>query len=34
LSSTGNLKNIQKIHKLMGAEVVKVVQTSRELAKS
>ena len=34
LSSTGNLKNIQKIHKLMGAEVVKVVQTSRGLAKS
>tara|TARA_E500000331_G_scaffold298332_1_gene298095 strand:- start:5064 stop:6155 length:1092 start_codon:yes stop_codon:yes gene_type:complete len=34
LSGTGNLKNIQKVHKLMGAEVVKVVQASRGLAKS
>ena len=34
LSATGNLKNIQKVHKLMGAEVVKVVQASRGLAKS
>ncbi len=34
LSATSNLKNIQKVHKLMGAEVVKVVQASRGLAKS
>lgn len=34
LSSTSNLKNIQKVHKLMGAEVVKVVQASRGLAQS
>ncbi len=34
LSATGNLKNIQKVHKLMGADVVKVVQASRGLAKS
>jgi hypothetical protein len=34
LSGTGNLKNIQEIHKLMGTEVVKVVQASRGLAKS
>ncbi len=34
LSASGNLKNIQKVHKLMGAEVVQVVQASRGLAKS
>ena len=34
LSATANLKNIQKIHKLMGTEVVKVVRASRGLAKS
>lgn len=34
LSGTSNLQNIQKVHKLMGAEVVKVVQASRGLAQS
>ncbi len=30
-SASNNLPNIQKLHKLMGGEVVKVVQTSRSL---
>jgi hypothetical protein len=33
ISGTANLPNIQKLHKLMGAEVVKVVQASRNLNK-
>ena len=33
ISGTSNLPNIQKLHKLMGAEVVKVVQASRNLDK-
>ncbi len=33
ISSSNNLPNIQKLHKLMGAEVVKIVQSSRNLAK-
>ena len=31
VSSSNNLPNIQKLHKLMGAEVVKLVQASRNL---
>jgi hypothetical protein len=31
ISSSNNLPNIQKLHKLMGAEVVKIVQASRNL---
>jgi len=33
ISGTSQLPNIQKLHKLMGAEVVKVVQASRNLDK-
>jgi hypothetical protein len=31
ISSSANLPNIQKLHKLMGEEVVKVVQQSRNV---
>ena len=33
ISASGNIANIQKMHKLLGQEVVKAVQASRNLDK-
>ena len=34
VSRSGNIKNIQKMHKLLGQEVVAQVQTSRNLGRA
>jgi len=31
IAAAGNIQNIQKMHKLLGQEVVKAVQASRQL---